>query len=139
MKQLLFSPGSSNKRRDLGLLVLRVGLMSALFALHGWGKLDRFFSGVSKFPDPLGIGGRATLGLAAFAEGLCALSVLLGFATRLALLPIIATMAVAFFVYHSGDPFGDKELALIYLVGSVAVLLTGPGRFSIDRILHERQ
>lgn len=139
MKHILFNPGSASPSSDVGLLVLRVGLMGTLLALHGWGKLDRFFSGVSKFPDPLGIGGRATLGLAAFAEGLCAMSVLIGFATRLAVLPVIATMAVAFFIYHAGDSFGDKELALIYLVGSLGVLLTGPGRLSIDRILYERR
>ncbi|MFM7232895.1 MAG: DoxX family protein, partial [bacterium] len=58
--------------------------------------------------------------------------VLVGLFTRWAALPAVVTMAVAAFVAHAGDPFGDREMALVYLVMFATVALTGPGRFSID-------
>ena len=138
MRQIVFNPGAPGKVRDLGLLALRVVVGGLLLALHGYGKLDRLLGGVAQFPDPLGIGSEPSLGLVIVAEVGCALAVVLGFATRFATLPIIVTMGVAFFVFHSGDPMRDKELALVYLLGAVALLFTGPGRFSLDEVLHRK-
>ncbi|MEJ2085042.1 MAG: DoxX family protein [Acidobacteriota bacterium] len=138
MRQRVFNPGVDGEFRDLGLLMLRIGVGGLLLTLHGWGKLDRLLDGVAKFPDPLGIGSGFSLGLVVLAEVACALAVVLGFATRIATLPIIIAMSVAFFVFHGGDPMGEKELALFYLLGAVALLLTGPGRFSMDEVLHRK-
>ena len=44
-------------------------------------------------------------------------------------------MGVAFFIHHGSDPFRDKELAFVYGLVMVAFLLSGAGRFSIDRLL----
>lgn len=41
-------------------------------------------------------------------------------------------MGTAFLVFHAEDPFGEKELALLYLSAFTVLLVTGPGRFSID-------
>jgi putative oxidoreductase len=73
-----------------------------------------------------------SLGLVVFAEVLCAALVLLGFAMRAALVPILIFLGVAIFVQHGGDPFGKKELALTYAVPFLALMIMGPGRFSID-------
>jgi hypothetical protein len=53
--------------------------------------------------------------------------------TRTALVFSAITMAVAAFLAHSGDPFGKKELALIYLVISIALIFTGPGKYALDK------
>jgi putative oxidoreductase len=86
----------------------------------------------------LGIGSGLSLGLATFAEFLCSIAVIVGLTTRLATIPLIVTMGVALFVYHAGDSLGDRELALLYFVGFVAVLCAGPGRFSVDEVLSKR-
>jgi putative oxidoreductase len=45
----------------------------------------------------------------------------------------MATMLVAAFIVHLDDPFKRKELALLYLVGFLIVLLMGPGKYSLDK------
>jgi putative oxidoreductase len=42
-------------------------------------------------------------------------------------------MAVAFFVHHAGDPLGERELALVYLLAFTTLALIGGGRWSLDR------
>jgi putative oxidoreductase len=44
-------------------------------------------------------------------------------------------MFVAAIIHHANDPFQDKELALLFMVGYVVLILTGPGRFSVDRLI----
>lgn len=135
MRQLVFNPVSTGRMLDLGLLILRVGFSGTLVVLHGYGKIDRFLAGSTKFPDPLGLGSALSLGLAGFAEFVCGLAIVVGLTTRLATIPIIVTMGVAFFVVHAGDPLGDKEVALLYLIGFVSIFCAGPGRISIDALL----
>ena len=139
MRQYVFNPVSQGRMLDLGLLILRVGFSVSLVVLHGYGKVGRFLEGSAKFPDPLGIGSSLSLGLAGFAEFLCALAIILGFITRLATIPIIVTMGVAFFIVHGGDPFADRELAFLYLIGFVCLFFTGPGRISVDEALSRRK
>lgn len=138
MKKLLqmeFLP----RNADLGLLVLRVAFGGCMLALHGWGKLmsliGSFSGGEIRMGDPLGIGPLPTLILAVIAEFFCSALVVLGLWTRFATVFLIATMGVAFFIAHkavlSGP--GNGELALIFLVGFLALLLTGAGKYSLDK------
>lgn len=116
---------------DLGLLLLRIAAGGAMLT-HGIPKLMKALSGDTQFGDPIGIGPELTLYLAIFAEVVCAALIIVGLFTRLALIPLIATMLVAFFLVHSADPFGIKEMAFIYLSIFVTLFLTGPGKYSID-------
>lgn len=133
-----FDPGRDGAARDLGLLVLRVGLAFGLAYGHGYGKLLRLIDGGGSFPDPIGLGSGPSHLLAVLAEFVCPLAVAVGFLTRLAAVPTIILFSVAFFVVHGGDPFLDKEKAFLYLIGYVVVLLTGPGRMSVDHKLRRR-
>ncbi len=114
--------------------VFRIFIAFFMLYGHGWGKLMSVFGGNFQFLDPLGIGPAASLILAAFAEGICALLILVGFWTRLASLILTINMAVAVFFVHlpGGDWFGDMELPLIYLLSFLVILLIGPGKFSVD-------
>ncbi len=108
-----------------------------MLALHGLGKFQKLLSDPAGFPDPLGIGVALSLGLAAWAEFFCSLLILVGFATRLALTQLMATMLVAFALVHgfalSGP--GNGELAFVYLGCSVGLFILGPGRLSIDHLM----
>lgn len=137
-KARLFDAGTSGRWRDLGLLVMRLGFAGALIWAHGLGKLLDFADRAAKFPDPLGIGSPASLALVVFAEVFCALAVALGFMGRLATIPLIINFLVAFFIAHGGDPFAKSEKAFLFLVAFIALLATGPGRFSIDGLIRRQ-
>lgn len=117
---------------DLGLLLLRVTLAGFMFFAHGLPKVLAYAEKSATFRDPLGLGSEVSFALAVFAEFVCAVLVLAGFYTRVALVPLIVTMAVAGFIVHAPDPFAKQELALMYATVFVTLMLTGPGRFSVD-------
>ena len=94
--------------------------------------------GEMQFGDPIGLGPEVSLVLTVFAEVVCSILIVLGLGTRLAAIPSIVTMAVAAFIVHGADPFGRKEMALLYLVGYVVLLLSGSGKFSVDRIISKK-
>ena len=129
--QLNFFPRSV----DLALLVLRIWLGATLLLNHGLGKLRGFGQMADKFFDPFGVGPSVSLGLAVFAEVVCAALLALGLLTRFAGLVLAILTGVAFFMFHDRALSGASsgELAFIYMAGFVAIFLAGPGRFSIDR------
>lgn len=117
---------------DIGLLVLRLGAGGFMLFAHGAKKLARYAELSESFSDPLGVGPAASLALAVFAEALCALLVMAGAATRLAVVPLIITMLVAALIVHGDDPWSKKEFALLYALPFATLGLTGAGRFSVD-------
>ena len=117
---------------SLGLLVLRVGAAAMLICSHGWPKLAHFATRAESFSDPLHVGRPLSLGLVLFAEVLCSALVFIGLATRAALVPILIFFGVAIFVQNGAAPFAQKELALIYALPFLALMIMGPGRYSVD-------
>ncbi len=117
---------------DTGKLILRIG-MGLLMLTHGYPKLIKLISGGEiTFADPFGAGVMTSLILAIFAEIICSVLIIVGYKTRLACIPLIITMLVAVFIIHSDDPFKRKELAILYIVAFTAIMLLGPGRYSLD-------
>ena len=119
------------------LLVLRV-LFGALLMWHGMTKIANVETVADNFPNPLGLGHRLSFYLVVFAEVICAAAVIMGAFYRLALVPIIFSMAIALFVVHRGQEFAAKELALIYLVVFVLLFCMGAGSYSLDNIIAKR-
>jgi putative oxidoreductase len=141
-------------KNDLALLALRLsGLLLAVG--HGWGKVaalasgngGRFIESVAGlgFPAPGLFAWAAALG--EFAGGLL---VFVGLGTRYAAALAGFTMFVAAFFRHKAHlhllvklglmqaseetlkGWGNPELALIYLLLMVSLVLTGPGRYALD-------
>jgi len=135
LKKVLTDPGHPGPQRDLGLLVLRVAFAASLIGAHGWGKLLKLLEGGGGFPDPFGIGSVASLGLAVFAEVVCGLALILGIGGRLPAAVLSAFFVVAFFMVHGGDPFGERELAFVYLMAFVTLFFAGPGRYSLGKLM----
>ena len=118
--------------KDVGLLLLRLGISLPMMT-HGTAKLMKMVDGKFGFADPIGIGEAPSLVLTTAAEFLCPLLIAVGFKTKWFAIPAAFTMVVAFFIQHHGDPFGDRELAFLYLIGFTAIAILGPGKYSIDR------
>jgi putative oxidoreductase len=127
----LFSTRLNNSTVQLSLFMLRLAA-GGFMLTHGFPKLERLINGNFRFSDPIGLGPEVSLVLVVFAEFFCAILVIIGLGTRLATLPLIIAMSVAAFVANANAAFAKKELALIYLVSFVILLLTGPGKISFD-------
>ncbi len=133
-RPILFGTPGPSRTLDAGLLMLRLGLFAMLALGHGLGKLpvsQGFIDNTAGMGFPL-----PTLfaWAAALSEFVGALLLVLGLMTRPAAAFVAVTMLVAFALAHgfalTGE--GSGELAFVYLVGAVTLLLTGPGRFSVD-------
>lgn len=131
-------PEKSCPAKASGILLASRIIFGGLLLSHGLAKWSNFDAMSAVFPDPMGIGSSASLSLAIFGEVICSLGFMAGALYRLALIPMIFTMCVAFFVIHSADPFAVKELALVYLAIFVLMYIAGPGNYSIDRLIAKK-
>lgn len=135
-KSLLFVT-PSEESTQWGLFILRVSV-AILMIPHGYNKFNDFMAGNGgTFPDPLGVGPNLSMGLTVFAELLCSVLLLAGFLTRFALIPLIICLLVIAFGVHWSDPMGDKEHALLYLAGYIALYLGGPGKWAVDQWINK--
>jgi putative oxidoreductase len=117
----------------LALLRLAVGVT---FVLHGLQKLDDLAAAERSFAS-LGIPAPELMApFVAVTETAGGLLLLAGLATPLVALALAGDMVVAFFTAHIGNGFfvedGGGELVLLLASASVALALTGAGRYSVD-------
>ena len=126
------SPGDTNFLESTGILFLRLYLGGAMFLAHGLGKMQ---AGPADLPNPFGMNPTFNGLLIIFAEGICSILILLGLVTRAASLVLFICMFVAFFIAHKDDPFKVKELAFVYMMGYTALMFTGAGSLSLDKLI----
>jgi putative oxidoreductase len=120
-----------------GLLALR-GVVGTTFLVHGLDKLldlteaERFFAAQSiPIPNLMApfVGATETLG---------GVLLIAGLATPLVAAALSGDMLVALLTTHIDQGFsaedGGMELVLLLGIASVAIALTGPGRFSVDAV-----
>jgi putative oxidoreductase len=127
-------------RAAWGLLALRLVFGGAL-VLHGLQKIGNPTGWMG--PDAPVPGALQFLAfLSEFGGGL---ALLFGLLTPLAALGVAATMLVATVMAHGAHPWvgapgaPSKEGALSYLAFAIAMLLSGPGRLSLDALLFGRK
>jgi putative oxidoreductase len=130
-KKILFCSHSNTTLVNLGMLFLRI-VFGFTMITHGWPKFANFTMLSATFLDPIGIGSTLSLALVVFAELFASILLIIGLGTRVALIPMIINMLVAYFIVHANDPFANKELAFLYLAVYVALMIIGPGKFSLD-------
>lgn len=133
-----FSISNTSGTINMALLIARLGI-AALMLTHGIPKLGMLLSGEPvQFLPFMGLSAKFSLGLAVFAEVVCSVFLLVGFATRFATVPLIITMLVAVLMVHAADPFAMKEPGFQYLLVYVVLLLMGGGKYSVDYLLQPK-
>ena len=131
-------------RADLAALVLR-GTLGSLMAGHGSQKAFGWFNGpgmegTSGFMEMLGLRpGRPWATLAAASEFGGGTLTALGLLNPLGPLGVVGSMAMAWKTAHGGKPIwvteGGAELPLTNIAASLALMINGPGKYSLDRAL----
>lgn len=126
---------------DLGQLVLRL-VVGLTLAAHGTQKLFGWFggyglAGTGGFLEKLGFyPGRRAAFMAGFAETVGGLLLALGAGTPLAATLVVGVMLVAIVTVHwtKGffNPNGGYEYPMVLAVAALSVVVTGPGRISVD-------
>ena len=121
---------------DIGLLIVRIALGGIIF-FHGFHKILHGSAEVGDLIEAVGIP-RIFAPLVYISEVLAPVLVVLGILTRLSNLTIIVTMFVVF--YALPFPIGlnehgamNIESQLYFLLLSVALFFTGPGRYVLKK------
>ncbi len=139
MQNFILSRPAHAPPTDLGLLVLRVVAGLALAVLHGAGKFpppDWFVGAVGQMGLPAP-GLFAWLGAIAELGGGILLAI--GLLTRPVAIFVFFHFLFVIFMAHAGDPFGDRELAILFAAVVFLFAAAGPGRYSVDAALFRRQ
>lgn len=117
---------------NIGLLILRVGF-GCMMIVHGLQKLKIIISGgANSWLNPIGIGSSTSLYLATFAELFCSLALVFGIFTRVSSFVLAFTMFIAAFVFLKSATWADKELAILFFVGFLALIFLGGGDYSLS-------
>ncbi|MCP9917660.1 DoxX family protein [Cyanobium sp. ATX 6F1] len=119
---------------NAGLLILRLSI-GLMMIHHGQEKLADPATFAANYVVPLHLPFPLFFAqLAGFSELFGSWFVILGFLSPLGALALTGTMSVAAYqhILTSGLNIYVLELVVLYMGGSLAILLNGPGRFSFD-------
>ncbi len=129
----------SNKLENIALLAARI-LMPILFITAGWGKITGY-AGTQQYMEAMGVSG-ALLPLTILLELGGGLAILFGFLTRTTALFTAGFTLLTAFLFHSNFADGVNQLMFmknLTIAGGYLVLaVSGPGAFSIDRLLNKK-
>ena len=95
---------------NIALLILRVVFAGSIMLYgHGLSKFNKLIQGDLSFANPIGIGEAPTLILAVFSEFIAPIFIIVGYKTKFFSFFTAATMFVAAFVVHWGDPLDESK------------------------------
>jgi putative oxidoreductase len=129
----------SPRQLNLGLAALRLAV-ATIFIRHGAQKLFVYgFAGVTGAFTQMGVPIPGIMGpFIGLLEFFGGIALALGFLTRLLALGFVFDMLGAILLVQLKRGFSGFELEFLLLGSSVALLLTGGGRFSIDALFARR-
>jgi putative oxidoreductase len=131
---------SSPRSLSLGLTALRLAV-ATVFIKHGAQKLFVFgFAGVTGAFTHMGVPLPGVIGpFIALLEFFGGIALALGLLTRLIALGFVCDMLGAILLVLLPKGFSGFEFEFLLLGSSLALALTGAGRFSVDEVLADRQ
>lgn len=127
---------------NMGRLFLRlfVGVMLAQFGVRQWANFD---AAAATFPSTLGMDPAASLTIMIIIEILCSFCIMLGFCTRLMIIPPLVAMILAEIYLLSGSNEATYliswehtgYLPVMFIGIYLFMILVGPGKISVDYFL----
>ena len=141
MTSLLFS--TDTRRQAPGLAIVRI-ITGIVFVAHGGQKLFQYgLAGVTGTFTQMGIPlPGITAPLVSILEFAGGFALVIGLLTRLVALGLVIDMLGAILLVHLAGGFflpAGYEFALTLLCASLALVIGGPGRFSVDETIARRQ
>jgi len=141
----LFSVRYNETAMDMALFLLRV-TSGVSMAFYGYHKLIHYSEQVNsdfwqKELNFIGQSGAVSLGLTIFAEFFCSILLIAGLFTRLSLIPLLICMGYIvaivdkYEIVSSGEHGFEMNRAFFYFMIFFALLLTGPGKWSLDKLI----
>jgi putative oxidoreductase len=132
----LSSCNCANKWGDIAPFVLRV-VIGIVFAFHGYDKFVQGTPAVTAFLTSLGFPLATFFAIALIAVELVGgVMLILGLYTHWVAKLFIIVSAVAFATVHATHGFtiqnGGYEYILTLLAASISLMITGPGKYSLD-------
>jgi putative oxidoreductase len=133
---------SSPRAEGVALAIVRI-IIGVMFIAHGYQKLfvfglDGITAGFTKMGAPMPT---ITGPLVTFLEFFGGIGLVIGFLTRLIALGLAIEMLGAIFIVHLANGFflpTGYEFALTLMVTSLALVIGGPGRLSVDDMIANR-
>jgi len=146
LKRFLFDCGTREAEASTGLALLRVASGLMMLLGHGLPKLHNFTQlkagwYVADFFPLYFMSPQLSLVATLCAEVLAAGLLVLGLLTRPAAFVLCFTMVVAAFEVNAASawfaqPATGKELAVLYLIPGMVLLLSGAGAWSLDAVIY---
>jgi len=122
---------------DIGKLIFRVGF-GVLFLMHGVHKVMNGIGGIESMVVNAGLPAEIAYGVYV-GEVLAPILIIVGWHARIGAILTAITMAFAFTLAHSHEIFEltaqgawQLELQGMFLLASLAIALSGPGRISLN-------
>lgn len=122
------------------ILVARI-LMPILFIYAGYGKLGDAYAGTQQYMQAMGVPG-ALLPLTILLELGGGLAILFGFLTRTAAISTAIFAVLTALIFHHDFTQAGNELMFMKNLsitgGYLLLFVTGPGAYSLDRLLNKK-
>jgi putative oxidoreductase len=134
IKPLFFSDLGSNVN-NAALLGFRLLLAIELFRVHGLKKFRQENGQREHVPNPLHLPDKLNGWVATFSDTIVPFLVILGAATRIAVIPTIGVTAIGYFLVHRKDNPEVRDVPYMYTISLLLLLFLGAGRFSIDSFI----
>ncbi|MBC7846923.1 MAG: DoxX family protein [Flavobacterium sp.] len=114
------------------ILFFRVFISLELIIVHGLKKIGVGVMQAEMIPNPMGLPEVLNSVFAISANIVFPLFIIVGFFTRVAIVPVLAVTLTGYFVVHGSDSLLEKDVPFMYSVSYLLLFILGAGKYSID-------
>lgn len=130
----LFSTKYTAGGFNMAVLLLRL-TFGIVMVYYGYKLMTHFSENKTHGTSILGLSNEISLLLKIFIKLVCGLLIVLGLFSRLASLLVLLYMGYALYAQYHLDVFGSGTFAMVFFGGMFALLLLGPGKYSVDNAM----